>query len=79
MRVNQPCRKDRIITRKKKKKKNSSNGTSCEEGRDACTNRNKISIVSWTRISAGDLLMFLCIDTFPIALAKGHGRKCLEH
>lgn len=30
-------------------------GTLWEEGRDACTKRNKVSIVSWIRKSAGDL------------------------
>lgn len=30
-------------------------GTLCKEGRDMCTKRNKISIVTWTRKSAGEL------------------------
>lgn len=57
---------------------------SCKEGGDKCTKRNKISRVRWTRIYQqesfkGDILIIICIDTFPITPTRKHYRKCLEY
>lgn len=54
--------------RKNNQERKLKHGTLCKEGGDASTKRNKISIVSWTRKSSGDLSK-VYTDTFPIALA----------